>query len=220
MVIPKCSLSTHFRVRVPCEPEPRLPLSRDGRGCMWPCADTLLRPTSYRNRAESDGQFGASLTSPVSYMSSWNQAPSCSNFVIGNWLLDISSPPLPRPPGCLGSSSPSCPESSSDDCSAGYPERNPESCVDGCSVGYSAGYPEENSASCRESCRESCSPSCSAVSPENRSAGSPESSLPSNSERNWESYSEGCRANRLPGAFPNLESPSEHDLSHSLQLVA
>ncbi len=92
--------------------------------------------------------------------------------------------------------------------------------MDGCSVRYSAGYPEENSANCRASCRESCSPCCSAFCPANRSADSPESSLPGNSEESWESCSESYRENRLPGAFTSPTSLDQYDFSDGLRLVA
>jgi hypothetical protein len=77
---------------------------------------------------------------PVSYMSPCSQAWKCSNFVIVNWLFVILAPPLPRPPGYLGGSRASCPDSSSAGRSAGYLVGNPESYPDG----NPASYPERS----------------------------------------------------------------------------
>jgi len=130
-----------------------------------------------------------------------------SKFCTQRSLLITRVSPLPRLTGYSGGYSPSCPESSLADCSAGNPVRNPESYLACYSASHSAGHPERNSASCSESCRESNwedSPSdCS----ENRRASNPQSNLPSSGAGNSLSYSESHPADS-PACHPD-SSPSD-----------
>ena len=153
-------------------------------------------------------------------MSSSNPAFTCPKLVISNWLFDIGVPPLSRPPSYSVKNRVSHPASNLAGYSPRSPVRNPVSYVDRYPVSYRESYPEGNSASCRASCRESCSPSCSAVCPANRSADSPESNLPDNSEESWERYSESYLASCSPGAFPSPTSVDKYDLTDSLKLAA
>jgi len=47
---------------------------------------------------KSEGSSWAGRITPVSYMSSWNQALICRNFFISNWLFVIFYLPLSHPP--------------------------------------------------------------------------------------------------------------------------
>ncbi len=123
-----------------------------------------------------------------------SQARKSANFTILNSLFTIPESPLPRPPGCLGGSSASCPGSSPEDCSAGCPVESLASCLDGNSAGYSTGCSESCSVSCPASCGEKSSPSCSAECPENCPESSPESNPADSSENRLENSRENCWA--------------------------
>jgi hypothetical protein len=147
-------------------------------------------------------------------MSFCNQVPKSSKFRAHRSLIITSPSPLPRPPGCLGSSSTSCPESSSEGCFAGRPVESLESYLDGNSASCSERSSESYRASCGESRSPSCSADCPAIcpesSPESKPPGNPASNLPGNSESYWEGCPACCLGN------PRCSSVKRSDLGGSL----
>jgi hypothetical protein len=117
-----------------------------------------------------------------------NQALSCPNLVISNWLFVILLSPLPRSPGCSESCSPSCPEGSSGDYPGSYSESYPESYSEDYPEGYPPRYSESYPVSYRESCPEDCSRNC----PENCSGSNPGSNPEDNPGSNSGDYLPDC----------------------------
>lgn len=144
-------------------------------------------------------------------MSPSNSGWKHPNFPILNSLFTLLVSPLPRLPGYSRGYPGSCLESSWADCSAGYPERNPENCLDRSSISNLEGCLERNSVSCSEGCGDRRSAGCSAERPANRSAGNSESNLPSNQENCPENSRESCWADRTPGDVRNLRYSRQHE---------
>ena len=163
-------------------------------------------PYFLRSRVESDRLFKAALTLPVSYMSHRDQSRQSCKFITHRSLLVADVSPLSHLHGYSGSYSARCPEGSSEDCPAGYPERNLESYPDCYSVNCRASYLEGNSESYPESSGDRCCAGSPADSPDNRSVCSPESNLPSC----WENNPESNPPDSSVGSLPR-----QHDLANT-----
>jgi hypothetical protein len=149
------------------------------------------------------------------------------NFTILNSLFTISVSHLSRPPGRSRGSSASCPESSPEDCYAGYSERDSQSCLNHHSVSYSHDCLEANSVNSSESCgtrrRAGFSSGCSENSLAISSEGSLQGYPPNCSDGSPGGYSADCLVDALPNssACPGekrsgAEAPLRYGLGYGL----